>query len=50
MKCDLCGGDPICVKVCGTGAIKLVKPEKAYSEKRVEKAKEIISAFSSMEG
>ncbi len=22
LKCDLCGGDPICVKVCPTGALR----------------------------
>jgi Fe-S-cluster-containing hydrogenase component 2 len=24
-KCDVCGGDPACVKHCPTGAIKLIK-------------------------
>ena len=24
IKCDLCGGDPVCVQVCGYGAIKFV--------------------------
>jgi len=25
MKCDMCGGDPLCVKSCSTGALKLLK-------------------------
>ena len=24
VKCDLCGGDPLCVKVCPTGALEVV--------------------------
>ena len=27
LKCDLCGGDPECVKMCPTGALKLVYSE-----------------------
>jgi Fe-S-cluster-containing hydrogenase component 2 len=27
VKCDLCGGDPYCVKYCETGALKYVKVE-----------------------
>ncbi|MCD6108820.1 MAG: 4Fe-4S binding protein, partial [Thermoplasmata archaeon] len=26
-KCDLCGGDPLCVKLCSWGALEFVKPE-----------------------
>jgi ferredoxin len=30
MGCDLCDGNPICVKVCGYGAITLESQEKVY--------------------
>jgi len=28
VKCDLCGGDPLCVKMCSKDAIKFVEAEK----------------------
>lgn len=28
-KCDLCGGDPLCVKFCGYGAIEYITEEEA---------------------
>jgi ferredoxin len=28
VKCDLCGGDPACIKACEYGAISLVKAKK----------------------
>ena len=34
IKCDLCGGDPACVKRCTPGALKLISPEELASEKR----------------
>lgn len=33
IKCDLCGGDPECVKECPKGALKLI-PEEALGEAR----------------
>jgi Fe-S-cluster-containing hydrogenase component 2 len=33
-KCDLCGGDPQCVKFCWTGAIEYVDSEIAVDIKR----------------
>jgi Fe-S-cluster-containing hydrogenase component 2 len=38
IKCDLCEGDPLCVKYCVTGALKYVEETHAYSMKRLEKA------------
>ena len=32
MKCDLCGGDPECVKYCSIGAIKWVEASKALMD------------------
>ena len=29
VKCDLCGGDPLCVQFCPTGAIKYVRVDEA---------------------
>ena len=35
-KCDLCGGDPNCVKFCIAGALHFVEEEEAYEYKREE--------------
>ena len=32
VKCDLCGGDPLCVKVCPTGALTLIREVKQHEE------------------
>jgi len=40
-KCDLCRGDPECVKWCFTGAIKYVEVEDFRREKRSQKAVEV---------
>lgn len=34
-KCDLCQGEPACVKVCTTGALKYAKPADIYFERAV---------------
>jgi len=34
LKCDLCGGDPECVKFCATGAIQYVRREIADMPKK----------------
>jgi Fe-S-cluster-containing hydrogenase component 2 len=36
VKCDLCGGDPICVKFCGYGAIEYITEELAAWRKKKE--------------
>ncbi len=41
IKCDLCGGDPQCVKQCVPGAIKLVTSEQVVAEKRLGTAKQV---------
>ncbi len=33
VKCDLCGGDPYCVKFCETGALKYVEVEDVGEQK-----------------
>ncbi|MCS7131978.1 MAG: hypothetical protein NZ934_04555, partial [Hadesarchaea archaeon] len=35
IKCDLCGGDPACVKQCMPGALKLIEPGRIAAEKRL---------------
>ena len=47
-KCDLCDGDPECVKFCATGAIRFAEPEsgliakkRAVAEKLLESYKEV---------
>ncbi len=32
VKCDLCGGDPACVKACSAGALKHVKAARIYNK------------------
>jgi len=34
IKCDLCGGNPECVKQCTPDALKLMTPEQVAAEKR----------------
>ena len=42
-KCDLCGGDPQCVKVCTAGAIEFAEVESVEEIKRVkELMKEVV--------
>jgi len=36
VKCDLCGGDPVCVKHCAYGAIKFVTVDEEVAAKRKE--------------
>ena len=33
-KCDLCGGDPVCVKYCDPGALQYVDLNKANMKKK----------------
>ena len=33
-KCDLCGGDPQCVKFCISGALQFVEVEEAFAFRR----------------
>ncbi len=33
-KCDLCGGEPTCVKFCISGALQFVEEEEAYAFRR----------------
>lgn len=47
-KCDLCGGDPECVKFCASGAIRFAEAElgmiakkKTLAEKLLESYKEV---------
>jgi Fe-S-cluster-containing hydrogenase component 2 len=39
--CDLCGGDPACVKRCATGAITFVSPESGPRSKRQKLALDV---------
>ena len=38
LKCDLCGGDPICVKVCDPKALVAIEPKKELILEKYEKA------------
>lgn len=39
IKCDLCGGDPQCVKQCMPVALKLMTPEQVAGDKRLVEAR-----------
>jgi len=38
-KCDLCGGEPRCVRFCETGALRFIEPEAVAFGKRVATAR-----------
>jgi len=42
-KCDLCGGDPECVKICPSNAITYEEPESSISDKKKETAKKLLT-------
>jgi carbon-monoxide dehydrogenase iron sulfur subunit len=43
IKCDLCGGDPICVKSCPTQALKFVEVARFGADKAFKEADKIVS-------
>jgi carbon-monoxide dehydrogenase iron sulfur subunit len=45
MKCDLCGGDPQCVKVCAFDALQFVEADEVASMKRREGAHKVAEAL-----
>jgi Fe-S-cluster-containing hydrogenase component 2 len=38
IKCDLCGGDPMCVKVCQPGALVAFEPDRKQLFRKYEHA------------
>lgn len=44
-KCDLCGGEPECVKFCATRAIKFVEPELGMVAKKRGVAKRLLESY-----
>lgn len=45
IKCDLCGGDPYCVKVCGYGALSYLPLEQDGMNRRRKGVQKISAAF-----
>lgn len=43
VTCDLCGGDPLCVKVCHTGALQYEDVAAAIEEKRSRYAQMVLA-------
>jgi carbon-monoxide dehydrogenase iron sulfur subunit len=41
VKCDLCGGDPLCVKFCAYGALNYITQEEATMEARKEAVRKL---------
>lgn len=50
VKCDLCNGDPECVKVCTPGALQYVKVGRPTILKKIEYAKRYAKALETFEG
>lgn len=44
-KCDLCGGDPTCVKFCPRGALHFVEADRPEVEKRQKLAAALAEAY-----
>lgn len=42
-KCDLCGGDPQCVKFCWTGAVEFLRPDLGMEMKRSLAARKMMT-------
>ena len=42
VKCDLCSGDPECVKYCSTGAVQYVEETKVQEQRRKEMVEKIL--------
>ena len=38
MKCDWCGGEPQCVRICPTGAVQFVRADASSAAKRMKTA------------
>jgi len=49
VKCDLCGGDPYCVKYCDTGALQYVDMEDLRARKIYTLAEEFILPYKTKE-
>jgi anaerobic carbon-monoxide dehydrogenase iron sulfur subunit len=43
-KCDLCGGDPMCVKTCPTQAIQYEKIDRSQMDRRKSMARKVMIA------
>ena len=44
-KCDLCGGDPQCVKVCRAGALRFAEPQVSIGGKRKGVAERLLRSY-----
>jgi len=44
-KCDLCGGDPECVKFCLPGALKFVEAEPSVITRKKDVAERILASY-----
>jgi Fe-S-cluster-containing hydrogenase component 2 len=42
VKCELCGGDPQCVRYCATGAIEYADPGETARQKRARDAEALL--------
>ena len=46
LKCDLCGGEPNCVKFCISGALQYLDEEESYCDKRISYDSSLMNIFS----
>lgn len=45
IKCDLCGGDPMCVRYCSTGAIEYIDETEELERRRKDMAEQLAATF-----
>lgn len=48
-KCDLCDGDPQCVKFCARGALRFIDPQRPEEEKRQKLAVALAASYKESE-
>jgi len=48
IKCDLCDGDPTCVKYCSTGAIQFLDETVELEKRRKDMAEKLAETFGSL--
>jgi Fe-S-cluster-containing dehydrogenase component len=49
-KCDLCQGDPECVKFCPEGALEYAEADRAAADKRRAVARKLMDVFKEVAG
>jgi len=48
VKCDLCGGDPLCVKFCGYSALEYLPEEEIILERKKGAARRLFELLETL--